>query len=342
MMIKQQKDLAIDVAAVTNLNNHDNHLMVFKTANDAIVPNSVTPKGFFIAPQRFCFGFRVRELQCVFKKIKDTFFNSGIELGKVTISRRIKNQFPIISLLFIRFHDVASFLAKKILSFLNVNILHKKQAHQRSLLLFPKGIQELSSHKNFWNVGFFQIRPLSGFLNLQVVVQQAWEIFTYIKDVYIYNMYNNFVKNFGVILIGGPFFLTACSTVSESFDTEASKGVGARSISQVNGMIDRGEIPGVGSQERETKTVSPLVSTAPLPPVSLTPIVLSDNTVIHRQAEQVMRIWIAPFQDASGNFFEASVVHTVHRPSFWSAQLLAPQATDVPSGIVDSQEKRAA
>ncbi len=123
--------------------------------------------------------------------------------------------------------------------------------------------------------------------------------------------------------------LTACSTASESFDTEATKGVGAKSISQVNGMIDRGEIPGVKGGDSETKAVSPLVSTAPLPPVSMTPIVLSDNTVIHRQAEQVMRIWIAPFQDASGNFYEASVVHTVHRPSFWSAQMLAPQAAPV-------------
>ncbi len=151
-------------------------------------------------------------------------------------------------------------------------------------------------------------------------------------------MYNNFVKNFLVILISGPLFLTACSTASESFDTEATKGVGAKSISEVNRMIDRGEIPGVHSDERAPKTVTPFVSTAPLPPVSLTPIVLSDNTVIHRQAEQVMRIWIAPFQDQQGNFYEASVVHTVHRPSFWSAQLLAPQATPV---FLDPKSKEA-
>jgi len=123
--------------------------------------------------------------------------------------------------------------------------------------------------------------------------------------------------------------LTACSTAHESFDTQASEGVGAKSISEVNSMIERGDISGVKGDDGERKTLSPLVSTAPLPPVSLTPIVLSDNTVIHRQAEQVMRIWIAPFQDQQGNFYEASVVHTVHRPSFWSAQMLAPQATPV-------------
>lgn len=123
--------------------------------------------------------------------------------------------------------------------------------------------------------------------------------------------------------------LTACSTASERFDTDATQGVGAKSISEVNTMINRGEIPGVRGDDQETRAISPLVSTAPLPPVSLTPIVLSDNTVIHRQAEQVMRIWIAPFQDQQGNFYEASVVHTVQRPSFWSAQLLAPQATPV-------------
>lgn len=132
--------------------------------------------------------------------------------------------------------------------------------------------------------------------------------------------------------------LTACSTAHESFDTQASEGVGAKSISEVNRMIERGDISGVKGDDGERKTLSPLVSTAPLPPVSLTPIVLSDNTVIHRQAEQVMRIWIAPFQDQQGNFYEASVVHTVHRPSFWSAQLLAPQATPV---FLDPQHRDA-
>ncbi len=132
--------------------------------------------------------------------------------------------------------------------------------------------------------------------------------------------------------------LTACSTAHESFDTQAFEGVGAKSISEVNRMIDHGDIPGVKGDDGERKTLSPLVSTAPLPPVSLTPIVLSDNTVIHRQAEQVMRIWIAPFQDQQGNFYEASVVHTVHRPSFWSAQMLAPQATPV---FLDPQHREA-
>jgi|GEM_PF-4377064 len=151
-------------------------------------------------------------------------------------------------------------------------------------------------------------------------------------------MYNKFVKNLVVVLISVALLLSGCSTVSKSFDTQASEGVGAKSISEVNRMIDRGEIPGVHAEERATKTVTPLVSTAPLPSPSLTPIVLSDNTVIHRQAEQVMRIWIAPFQDQQGNFYEASVVHTVHRPSFWSAQMLAPQASPI---FLDSQYRDA-
>ena len=149
-------------------------------------------------------------------------------------------------------------------------------------------------------------------------------------------MQNTHMKNTSLVLAG--LFLTACSTASESFDTEATKGVGAKSISEVNRMIDRGDIPGVKREEGDTKAISPLVSTAPLPSPSLTPIVLSDNTVIHRQAEQVMRIWIAPFQDQQGNFYEASVVHTVQRPSFWSAQMLAPQATPV---FLDPQHREA-
>lgn len=150
-----------------------------------------------------------------------------------------------------------------------------------------------------------------------------------ITNIYEYNLYDKFVKKKTGLFLLSLMLLTACSTVSESFDTEATQGVGAKSISQVNAMIDKGEIPGVkaGGDTGDVNTViTPILSTAPLPHASAEPIVLSDNTVIHRQPEKVMRIWIAPFQDGSGNFHEASVVHSLQRPSFWTAQMLAPSA----------------
>lgn len=111
--------------------------------------------------------------------------------------------------------------------------------------------------------------------------------------------------------------LTGCSTVSESFDSEATKGVGSKSISQVNAMIDQGKIEGIKGDDEVSKVVAPVVVQTPIPAANPETILLSDHSVIHRQPEQHLRIWMAPFQDANGNFHEAAVIHTLLRPSFW-------------------------
>jgi len=110
---------------------------------------------------------------------------------------------------------------------------------------------------------------------------------------------------------------TACSSASESFDSEATKGVGAKSISEVNAMIDQGKIDGLKSEVDQASVVAPVVVQKAVPIANPETIVLSDHSVIQRQPEQHIRIWFAPFQDINGNFHEASVVHTLLRPSFW-------------------------
>jgi conjugal transfer pilus assembly protein TraV len=116
--------------------------------------------------------------------------------------------------------------------------------------------------------------------------------------------------------------LTACSTASESFDSQATQGVGSKSISQVNAMIDKGQIEGIKGDNESDKVIAPVLVQTPMPALNQETIVLSDYSVIYRQPEQHMRVWIAPFQDANGNFHEASVVHTLQRPSFWQVNTI--------------------
>ena len=111
--------------------------------------------------------------------------------------------------------------------------------------------------------------------------------------------------------------LTACSSASESFDSEATKGVGAKSISEVNAMIDQGKIVGLKADPDQASVIAPIIVQNSIPIANPETIVLSDHSVIQRQPEQFLRIWFAPFQDFQGNFHEASVVHTILRPSFW-------------------------
>ncbi len=132
-------------------------------------------------------------------------------------------------------------------------------------------------------------------------------------------MYYNFVNYFVGLAI---LTLAGCSTASESFDSEATKGVGSKSISQVNAMIDQGKIEGIAGDNQAHQVIAPVMVQNPQPNLNPETIVLSDHSVIHRQPEQHMRIWLAPFQDANGNFHEAAVVHTLQRPSFWQVNHL--------------------
>ena len=130
------------------------------------------------------------------------------------------------------------------------------------------------------------------------------------------------IKRLSLLLMVAIMTLTGCSTASESFDSEATKGVGSKSISEVNAMIDQGKIDGIPGDKGDGKVIAPVVVQSPIPALSPETIVLSDHSVIHRQPEQHLRIWMAPFQDGNGNFHEAAVIHTLLRPSFWQVNTI--------------------
>ena len=119
-----------------------------------------------------------------------------------------------------------------------------------------------------------------------------------------------------LLAIGPIFLLTGCSTTSETFDTGAVEGVGAKSITQVNAMIDHGEMGGTGHVST-LKTAPPVFSTFDAGCVDVEAIELSNKTLTYRHPEKHRRVWIAPFQDARGNLHEGSVVHTVIRQGYW-------------------------
>jgi conjugal transfer pilus assembly protein TraV len=115
-------------------------------------------------------------------------------------------------------------------------------------------------------------------------------------------------------------FLSGCSTTSEVFECEAGKGIGCKSISEVNKMVDNGKL--ANNEEPDfLKTVAPIFAQNKLSsgtnPVDGSEIILSDQTTVNRIKEDHLRVWIAPFQDDQGNLHEGSVIHTVIRPGYW-------------------------
>ena len=109
--------------------------------------------------------------------------------------------------------------------------------------------------------------------------------------------------------------LCGCSsTTSETFDCQAGKGVGCKSISAVNKMVDQGLLED-GTQEAQPVSLPPTFTNAPNPINAQTP--LSDDFFVQRVQEEHLRVWIAPFQDTQGNLHEGSIVHTVLKPASW-------------------------
>jgi len=110
--------------------------------------------------------------------------------------------------------------------------------------------------------------------------------------------------------------LTSCAGMNQQFDCPMKGGVRCESLDQVNARVNSGEIGHEG-----TETVSEKVA-----------FHYSEQTVQWhspstdadfykrkplRYGETVQHIWIAPFEDTSGNYHQESDVYTIVKPAHW-------------------------
>lgn len=129
------------------------------------------------------------------------------------------------------------------------------------------------------------------------------------------------MKSFTTILKSSVFIilcmhLNACAISKEHFDCPHGKGVGCRSITEVNQMVDRGTTP---SSHESSRALIGAATSATLVPVDPAQMRL-DFLAVNRVSEAPLKIWFAPNQDEQGNFHEASVIHTVLKPGFWQVE----------------------
>lgn len=136
------------------------------------------------------------------------------------------------------------------------------------------------------------------------------------------------------------FHLCGCSTTSETFDCPTGKGVGCKSISQVNSMVDRGVLEGDAEKGKPSILLPfspPLMATDPsgagrgkasgdksLSHPAGNP--LSDDLSVHRIQEELLRVWVSPYQDAHGNLHEGSLIHIILKPGYWEFSSHNPSA----------------
>ena len=103
--------------------------------------------------------------------------------------------------------------------------------------------------------------------------------------------------------------LSACATSKEHFDCPHGKGVGCRSIREVNQMVNQGQLGAVKTLDQ------PLYASSMQS--ALLPKQLQGEGLVDRMPDRIIKIWFAPFQDEQGHFHEASTLHTVLKPGFW-------------------------
>jgi conjugal transfer pilus assembly protein TraV len=116
----------------------------------------------------------------------------------------------------------------------------------------------------------------------------------------------SFKKAFLILLVIG---LQGCSGPKQTFDCPYGKGVGCRSISEVNQAVNEGQLPDTLKHSHSTVTFKENTVSKSAH--------FTDDMTIERVREQHLRVWLAPFQDAEGNFHEDSIIHTVLQPGFW-------------------------
>ncbi len=124
------------------------------------------------------------------------------------------------------------------------------------------------------------------------------------------------------ILLMGSVLLTGCASLNNKFDCSLKPGVMCKSIDQVNTQVDQGVLGGnstastckkcnaVNSKQINTRgnfiTPSPNLTLNPGDPI--------------RYGETVMRVWMAPFEDKDGNYYQPTVLYTVIKPGHWMGQ----------------------
>lgn len=92
--------------------------------------------------------------------------------------------------------------------------------------------------------------------------------------------------------------LSGCSNYSETFDCSPGPGVGCKSLSQVNQMVEKGHLP---YREEEDTSMVATIPDRPIPregPVTLT-----------AEAMPTQRVWFAPRRDSFGHYVELGARH---------------------------------
>lgn len=115
-----------------------------------------------------------------------------------------------------------------------------------------------------------------------------------------------------IFLVSITSLLASCTPLNSGFDCPNQAGVMCKSLDQIDGMVNDGQIRGRtqstvrGSDHQNLTEFQPYTVTSGFYPGA--PL---------RYGETVQRIWIAPYEDREGNYHQDNYLYTVVKEGHW-------------------------
>ena len=125
-----------------------------------------------------------------------------------------------------------------------------------------------------------------------------------------------FLSLIGLALTG----LTGCASLNSSFDCPMKPGVMCESLDKVNSQVDSGTLGGTSAVTCSTcnkakPTLATLTGASGFTTLYPLPAFNPGDPV--RYGETILRVWLAPFEDKDGNYYQPDLIYTVVKPGHW-------------------------
>jgi type IV conjugative transfer system lipoprotein TraV len=136
------------------------------------------------------------------------------------------------------------------------------------------------------------------------------------------NQVNYFgLRLFQISLVSlGLIFLNGCAVHKASFDCPNSKGMGCGSMIKVHEAIKDNSFPKESDETINKKKITTINGETMTKTITqATPVVesSSENNVVYRSQDKIMRIWFNSYFDEHNNFHDSQYIYTIIEPAGW-------------------------
>lgn len=118
-----------------------------------------------------------------------------------------------------------------------------------------------------------------------------------------------------VWLLWAFLLLTGCAHMNSDFTCPMKPGQMCNSLDEVNTMVDQGVVGGPSMTTVSSNNNKYLSNGSEgIMPYPMEALNVGEPL---RYGESVQRIWVAPYEDKAGNYYQPSLMYAVVRPSHW-------------------------